>query len=86
MGIDESTIQKSVKKAAKKVNIVKQVLPHTLCHSFATHLLQMGADIRTVQEQLGHQDVKTTQIYTHILERGGHGVISPLSNLLKQKD
>jgi integron integrase len=79
--IDESAIGKMLRLAADKAGINKQVTPHTLRHSFATHLLMAGADIRTVQEQLGHQDVRTTEIYTHVLKRGGHGVISPLSNI-----
>ena len=80
--INESVLRKAVKKAASDANIEKNVTCHTLRHSFATHLLQRGADIRTVQEQLGHTDVRTTQIYTHVIERGANGVRSPLSDLI----
>ncbi|MBT0585399.1 tyrosine-type recombinase/integrase [Alteromonas oceanisediminis] len=76
--IDEKQIQRSIRIAAADAGISKNVTPHTLRHTFATHLLQSGADIRTVQDQLGHTDVRTTQIYTHILQRGGNAVVSPL--------
>ncbi|GAB2924571.1 integron integrase [Rheinheimera gaetbuli] len=80
--IDESGLQKAVRIANKKAGISKNVTCHTLRHSFATHLLEAGMDIRTVQEQLGHTDVKTTQIYTHVLKQGGNAVQSPLTQLL----
>jgi site-specific recombinase XerD len=74
----DQTFSRSLARAARKAGIEKPVSAHTLRHSFATHLMEAGYDIRTVQELLGHKDVKTTMIYTHVLNRGGRGVVSPL--------
>jgi integron integrase len=79
--LHEQSVQRTVALAAKRAGIDKPCSPHVLRHSFATHLLQAGYDIRTVQELLGHSDVKTTMIYTHVLNRGGRGIRSPFDQI-----
>jgi site-specific recombinase XerD len=78
---DESILQKAFRRAVVKSGLIKNATCHSLRHSFATHLIEAGYDIRTVQELLGHKDVRTTMIYTHVLNRGGRGVKSPADTL-----
>jgi site-specific recombinase XerD len=79
---DPSVINKAIKVAVRRAGLTKHISAHTFRHSFATHLLQRGTDIRTIQQPLGHNDVATTMLYTRILQQGGQGVPSPLDDLV----
>jgi site-specific recombinase XerD len=79
--VHETIVQRAVKEAVRKAGVVKHVGCHTFRHSFATHLLEAGYDIRTIQELMGHKVVSTTMVYTHVLNKGGRGVRSPVDGL-----
>jgi len=79
--VDPSVINKAIKASARRTGLAKRISAHTFRHSFATHLLQRGTDIRTIQQLLGHSNLATTMIYTHILQQGAQGVPSPLDDL-----
>ena len=79
--MDPWSLDRAIKRAVKLAGVTKRITSHTFRHSFATHLLQTGTDIRTIQSLLGHNDVSTTMIYTHVLRQGGQGVKSPLDTL-----
>ena len=81
--LHQSAVQKEIARAVRRSGVAKRIGPHTFRHSFATHLLECGYDIRTVQELLGHKDVSTTMIYTHVLNRGTLGVKSPADRLVR---
>jgi site-specific recombinase XerC len=79
--VSDAAFQNAIRKASRRAQLNKNVTPHVLRHSFATHLIEGGADIRTVQDLLGHKDVATTQIYTHVMQKPGLGVNSPMDQL-----